>query len=257
MKTTDQLHFAVNDRINNIDVSPAHVPLLLLGDFQKDVSDFLKGSNRDVDISKIIISIEEGSLSLVAAGLIFAQTLLVDLEHLKSTQSLSSIDPKRAKVIERWQTQAKKNPNRRYSIVNKSAQIYFSIDANSNFHKTEDVWVHVEKYLHGKVVDIGGKTKANVHLELDDGTTLTIAATQDKLAQGEQNRLYRPALLHIIAEENLITGELRNHELLEFSNYQPSYNEDRFNLMVERGTKAWADVQDAAAWLQMQRGYPV
>ena len=255
MNPINQLRFAVNDRIDNIDVSPSHVSLALLGDFQKDVNEFLKGSNHDVDPSKILVSIENGSLAFVAMGLLAANTLWTDLEHLKSKDSLSLIDPKRASVVERWQLIAQKNPDRRYLVVDQSSQeSFFSVDSTSDFHKTEDMWVHIEKCLYGKVVDIGGKTKPNVHLELENGTMLTIAATQNDLAQGEQNRLYRPALLHITAEENLITGELRNYKLLKFDTYQPSYDEAEFNLMVKRGTKAWADVSDATAWLETLRG---
>jgi len=47
---------------------------------------------------------------------------------------------------------------------------------------------------------------------------------------------------------------LRNYKLLEFDAYQPSYDEAEVNLMVERGTKAWADVPDATAWLETLRG---
>jgi hypothetical protein len=254
MNTINHLRFAVNDRINDMDVSPSHVSLALLGEFQKDVSEFLKGSSNEVNPNNVLVSIEPGSLSLVASGLVIASTLWIDLEYLKSTNSLSSIDSKRAKVIERWQAKAQKNPNRRYSVVNQSAEISFRVDSSSDFRKTEDMWVHVEKYLHGKIVDIGGKNKANVHLELEDGKSLLIAASQDLLEQEKQNRLYRPALLHVTAEENLITGELRNYQLLNFPDYHPSYNDDEFNLMVDRGTKVWADVPDATAWLENLRG---
>jgi hypothetical protein len=256
MTPTNQLRFAVNDIIDNDDVSPARVPLALLGEFQKDVADFLKGSNRDVDPAGVLISIENGSLALVATGgLLTAITLWTDLDHLKSTDSLNLIDPKRASVVERWQSIAQKNPHRRYSIFDQSGQISFSIDSTSNFHRVEDVWVYVEKYLHGTIVDMGGNNKPNVHLKLENGMTLPpIASTQDLLAQGEQNRLYRPALLHVTAEENLLTRELRNLNLLAFEDNQPSYNDDEFNQMVERGTKAWADVPDATAWLENLRG---
>jgi len=255
MNPTEQLRFAVSDRINDQDITPSYVPLSLMGEFPKDVAQFLKGSTGDVNPNDVMVSIESGSLML-AATVLMSTTLWSDLERLQSSpRSLSLIDPKRAKVIEHWQVLARKNPHRRYVVANQATNTSFSIDAASDFRKTDDMWVHVEKYVHGKVIDIGGKTKANVHLEMEDGITLTIAATQTKLAQGEQNRLYRPALLHVMAEENLMTGELRNYELLEFSDYQPSYDEDEFKRMVERGTKAWADVQDATSWLENLRGY--
>lgn len=250
----NQLRFAVSDRINDSEVSPSHVSLALLGEFQKDVSEFLKGSTNDVELSKVIVSIEQGSLALRASELRSTNTLWSDLEHLNSTDSLSLIDLKRAKVIERWQSSARKNPHRRYSVVDESARISFSIDSTSEYHRMEDMWVSVEKYLYGEVVDIGGTTKPNVHLKLENGATLTIPATRNLLEKGEQNRLYRAALLHVTAEENLITGELRNYQLLEFADYQPSYDETKFNLMVERGTKAWADVSDATEWLEALRG---
>lgn len=255
MKPINQLHFAVSDRIEGNEVSPSHVPLALLGEFQKDVGNFLKGSNRDVDLAEVIVSIEQGSLVFLAAGLLTASTLWNDLERLHTSNSLTSIDPKRAKVIEQWQNSARKNPHRRYFVTNKSAQFSFSVDANSNFHSAENLWIQVEKYLHGTVIDIGGKKAVNVHLELEDGLLLKIAATQEQLAQDEQNRLYRPALLHVIAEENLLTGQLRHHRLLDFVDYQPRYNETTFNQVVARGTQAWAEVTDATDWLQTLRGY--
>lgn len=254
MNPINQLRFAVSDLINNVEVGPAHVPLALLGEFQKDVSEFLKGSSRDVDPMEVQISVEAGSLAFAASGLLAATTLWADLEHLKSADSLSLIDSKRASVVERWQSSARQNPNRRYLVADQSAKVFLSIDAKSNFTKIEDAWVHVEKYLHGKVVDMGGKTKANVHLELENGMTMTIASSHDLLAQDEQNRLYRPALLHVTAEENLLTGELRNLRLLAFEAHQPSYDDDEFKRMVERGTQAWGEVANATDWVETLRG---
>jgi hypothetical protein len=254
MSPVNQLRFSVNDRIDNIDVNPARIPLSLLGEFQKEVADFLKGSSRDIDPSKVMISVEEGSLTLVASGLLLANSLWSDIEHLQSMGSLNQIDVKRAAVMERWQNAAQKNTNRKYSISETSSHISLNIDSSSSYKRIQDAWVHVEKYLHGRIVDMGGKTKANVHIELESDETLVISSTQDLLEQGDKNRLYRPALLHITAEENLSTGELRNHKLLAFENYQPSYNESEFNTMVEKGTKAWEGVSDSNQWLETLRG---
>lgn len=75
MNPINELRFAVSDRINDVEVGPAHVPLALLGEFQRDVSEFLKGAGRDVDPMQVQVSIEEGSLDFVASGLIAATTL--------------------------------------------------------------------------------------------------------------------------------------------------------------------------------------
>lgn len=254
MNPLDQLRFSVRDIINDIEVGPAHVPLALLGEFQRDVAEFLKGASRDVDPTQVQVSVESGSLAFAASGLLAATTLWVDLAHLTSPNALTSIDPKRASVLERWQAVARENPNRSYTVADKTGSVFLVVDARTNLTKIEEVWVQVEKYLHGKIVDMGGKTKANVHLELENGQTLTVSSSHDLLAQDERNRLYRPALLHVTAEENLHTGELRNLRLLAFETHQPSYDDDEFRNMVERGTKAWEDVVNATEWTDALRG---
>ena len=255
MEPLNALRFAVSDRINDAEVGPRHVPLSLLGDFQKDVSEFLRGSARDVDASEVLVSVEEGSLALVASGLIAATTLWADLERLQSPDSLNLIDAKRAAVVERWQAAARLSPHRKYQVADTAAaRVGLSVDASTDFRRVDEVWVTVEKYVHGKVLDWGGKTKPNVHLEMSDGAVLKISAAQKLLAQEEQNHLYRTVLLHISAEENLLTGALRNPVLLAFEAHQPVYDEAEFQQMVRRGTAAWSDVSDATDWVDDLRG---
>jgi hypothetical protein len=254
MKPADSLRFAIRDRINSVEVGPNHVPLSLLGEFQKDVSDFLQGSTREVNPADVLISIDEGSLVLVAGGLLGASMLWADVDQLTTPNSMGAIDPRRAAVVERWQAQARNNPYRAYVLEDVAKQPLAIINAQSDFKQPVDVWVTVEKYLHGKIVDWGGKTKANVHLVLENGKSITVAATQQLLAQESENRLYRPALLHVTAEENLRTGELRNLNLRSFEVHHPAYDEDEFQQMVRKGTAAWADVPDAARWVESLRG---
>lgn len=254
MTPLDQLRFAVSDRIQDAEVTPARVPLGLLGDFQKDVSDFLRGSGRELDPMQVQVSIEEGSLAFSASGLIAATMLWADLDRLQSPDSLGLLDPKRAAVVERWQAAAKSNPNRRYVVQDTNKKDMFSVNKDTNYRLIEGVWVSVEKYLHGRILDWGGKTKANIHLELENGKTLKVDSSQNQIAQEEHNLVYRNALLHVTAEENLVTGDLRNLRLLAFEQHQPAYDDDEFKRMVERGTQAWADVADSSAWLEALRG---
>lgn len=254
MKPADNLRFALRDRINGVDVGPKAVPLSLLGEFQKEVSDFLQGSTREVNPAEVLVSIEEGSLVVVAEGLLAASMLWADMERLAAPDSLNAIDPRRAAVIERWQAQARNNPHRVCALEDTARRPLTIINAQSDFKQSIDIWVTVEKYLHGKIVDWGGKTKANVHLVLENGKSLTVSTTQQLLAQESENRLYRPALLHVTAEENLRTGELRNLNLRSFEVHHPAYDEDEFQQMVRKGTAAWSDVPDATRWVESLRG---
>jgi hypothetical protein len=56
------------------------------------------------------------------------------------------------------------------------------------------------------------------------------------------------------ADQHFKTGELRNLRLLSFENYRPGYDEDALKRFTEAGSKAWADVPDAAGWVRELRG---
>ncbi|GHU05662.1 hypothetical protein FACS1894158_09200 [Betaproteobacteria bacterium] len=249
MEHANTLHFALSDRIDDIEVGPAHVPLALLGQFQQDVTEFLRGSGRDINPDEVLVSIEDGSLKLVASGLLAASSLWADVAQLQNPSTLGLIDSKRAAVVERWQTATRKNPHRGYSLVDQSGKLKVRVDNNTDFrNQIEAVWVPVEKYLQGLVTDLGGTSRPNVHLKLDDGKMLIVTASQQQLADEEKNRLYKPALLRVSAKENLKTGELRDLNLLNFETLQPVWDEAEFKEMVRKGTQVWADVPDN--WLE-------
>ena len=42
--------------------------------------------------------------------------------------------------------------------------------------------------------------------------------------------------------------------MIEFAEYEPHFDEKEFERMTERGSRAWADVEDAAEWVEVLRG---
>ncbi len=162
MQPANTLRFALNDRIDDAEVGPAHVPLALLGQFQNDVGEFLAGSGRDVNLNQVMVAIEKGSLALVASSLIAATHLWADVESLKNPAQLGSVDTKRAAVVERWQASARKHPHRRYTLANQRGEAIIRVDSDSDYrNQTAAVWVAVKKHLHGQVTDLGGTHKPN------------------------------------------------------------------------------------------------
>ena len=252
MQPANALRFALNDRIQDAEVGPAHVPLALLGHFQKDVGEFLVGSGKDIDPNEVIVSIEEGSLALLVTGLLAATSLWADVERLHDPAALGLIDPKRAAVVIRWQAAARKHPHRGYVVADHDRVPFIRVNAGSDYRdQTAAIWVSVEKYLQGQITDLGGANNANVHLKLDSGATVIIASSQKLLADEERNRLYKHAVLKVSAEENLQTGESRNFALVSFEDPNVGWNEAAFNDLVRKGTQAWADVPDD--WLENLR----
>lgn len=47
---------------------------------------------------------------------------------------------------------------------------------------------------------------------------------------------------------------MRHVGAINFACYQPAFDSEAFETMVAKGRKAWADVPDASAWVEAQRG---
>jgi len=75
-------------------------------------------------------------------------------------------------------------------------------------HHQLDNWVRAEKYISGRVVDLGGKTKPNIHLVLPSNESLKIEAGESQLQGADY--LYKAITLNVTAMEHIRTGELRD-----------------------------------------------
>jgi hypothetical protein len=131
------------------------------------------------------------------------------------------------------------------------------ISENTQFqHKGENAWVRVEKYLTGRIVDLGGKHDPNVHLVLE-GTeeSLCISATENQLAAERENQLYRVVTLRTLAEQNLHTKALRSLSLIGFLPQSSAIDEEKLHNLWEKGHEAWKDVVSGTAWVEDIRGH--
>ena len=61
-------------------------------------------------------------------------------------------------------------------------------------------------------------------------------------------------LLHIQAEQHWESGLIRNAKLVDILPYKPNVSPEAMAAFIAEGTKVWADVTDADAWLAELRG---
>lgn len=253
------LYFSIDDELLDEKLGLDNVSLPILKEFIDQVSSFIKGGE-SIDLNSVKIQVKPGSFAIVAPASPLIQTAVSEYRMVQQGGSLDNISPVRAKVIADLQEKARKNPNRLYVISDDSnkktmGNDYIRISADTDYTFTiDDQWIDTEAYVYGKVYDMGGKSKSNVHLTLSNGNSIKLGADESVLAEDSENRLYKDQLVHIKAQRNMRTKQLRNEQLVSFEHYEPHFNEDDFSRLVAKTKKAWSDVPDIVRWVEEIRG---
>lgn len=257
MEPDRHIEFVLRGRLDGVEITPDTIGLSRFNEFNRQVEEFIGGSDR-LPLEQVKVHVEAGSYKLVTfLPVAVLSSMEPDLRALDRQDSLGELDPRRAQVIERWQARTKSKPELSYTIrpLNEAMRPV-EVSSRSDFRVGEVIpWVKVEKYLFGTVMDMGGATRANVHIRLDDsGKLVRIGSDQDYLYDQEANHLYRKVLVRVEARQHFKTGELRDLRLLSFEDYQPSYDEDALDRFAAAGKASWADVPDASGWVEQLRG---
>ncbi|MBL8340848.1 MAG: hypothetical protein JNL30_05200 [Rubrivivax sp.] len=246
---------ALIDATQGYEATPERVRLSALADFTRDVADFLRGQARELDPGSIEVAIQSGSVQVITQPIALAPTLFRDLRSLLDSELIDSLDARRREVIERWQKLARATKGWSYRVAAPFLPRPVVVNAQTDFRADDaDQWVRVERYVRGEILDLGGATKANAHVRLPDGTTLRVGTERDVLRDDTVNRLYKPAMLRIQAQYNVLTRELRDARLVEFVQYEPRFDAAELERLNRRGAQAWKDVADASAWVEELRG---
>lgn len=261
METNEQqLSFALDGKWEGVEITPSTIGFGLFNRFNKEVAKFVTGDANEFSLDDIHVRVESGSYLLVVfLSLTMLHQLEPDLKILQSGQNLHGMNPKRAEVIQIWQSRARRYPEMHIRIEEKdpadsTLQPVLITDQTDFADQDENFWVVVEKELKGQLYEQGGKNKANMHLTLDDGSDLIVSTTQGFLNTLNEVKVYDTVRVRIKAEQNLQNNTLRNARLLEVRPGKPVFDEEAFNRAVEIGTRAWADVPDIGHWVAEQRG---
>jgi hypothetical protein len=235
-------------------VSPERVSLSAMSDFVRQVAEFLRGDDKEVDTAALSVAVVPGSFALRTEPIALAPKLFGDLRLMAASNALDAMSGKRRDIALDWQKRARGVNRLRYRVEAPFLTKPVVIDAGTDFH-TDDAneWVRVERYVRGEVIDLGGARNVNAHIRLPDGNTLHVDATREQLRNERENRLFKLVMVRFSAEFNVRTNAYRDARLIEFSDYEPKYDDKSMQRLTERGAKAWADVPDAADWVESLR----
>jgi hypothetical protein len=251
------LAFFLHDEMEGQPLTPKNVDLLTLHQFMGEVIDLLQGDAKRAEMGHPTVAIEDGSVKLVSLVTpLVAAAFQADMQMLATSTDLDAISPKRAQVIEMWQGRATKaESKRRYSIApdaDRPDETIVRIDRESAFrHRQLDNWVRAEKYITGRVVDLGGKTKPNVHLVLPSGESIKVEASESQLEGADY--LYKAITLNVHAMEHIRSGQLRALRLIDVVRPLKEIDEDKLKTLWKKGRNAWAEITSPTEWVERLR----
>lgn len=249
------LEFTLDDEIDGRPLTPANVDLPTLRGFLVEVEKLIKGKESEASLSGSHVHIEEGSVKLVAAvAATLAASVTADLSRLSESNDLDQVQAPRAEVFASWQARARRHPARVYLArgVGEQAPVVRIASETQVEHRSENAWVNVEKYVTGRVLDMGGKSP-NVHLVIPGQRELLRVAATDAQLEGKPH-LYREVTLRLTAEQHLQTGALRSAHLVEFLPVSQEVDEQALARLWKKGREAWQNVTSTTGWVEELRG---
>ena len=253
MNEPQSLEFSLDGKVAGKPISATKgVPFSKFLEYNEEVRSFVQGSDRKSVLHDLEVQVEEGSYLLrllIPVGLF--GSLLSDAAKV-AAGDLSGVDESRVRVVRKWQSRAKMDESLVYGLRSPSGAFApVVINAKSEFSAVERIkWLPVERYLIGEIMDWGGAQAVNVHIRpRNSKEVLIVAATPDQILAQPDNLVYRKAVVHVKAKRHPHTGELDDYRLLAIRPYQPEVPEARLAALFEKGSKAWAAVPDAAAWV--------
>jgi hypothetical protein len=257
MNKTGQLEIVVKGLKGNLEITQENYDIKNIVEILQNVENLLFPNNKK---ERPIISydIEKGSVKhIVITSMQAILGFNAILFQIKNEGSIDFLEVQTAKAFEFFQESAQKQDVEFIisTSVHNSAQIV--INKETKLHRSEEVWVDAEFYFYGIIIDAGGKSRANIHLDTKEYGLLTIDADKEVLKDYESNPLYKSFGVRAIGKQNIRTGELDKSELklVSIINYNPFFNEDYLKSLIKKAKNSWGNVKDADDWLSNLRGY--
>lgn len=210
------------------------------------------------DRPTISYSIEEGSVKhILKTSIQYIIGFNAIIGQISQAQNIDFLDLPTIKAFENIQDIASKK-DYAFSIktsLDNTNEV--AVDRTTRFNRAEAVWTEAEFYFYGKIINAGGKDKANIHIQTEDLGIVRVRASIRFLERYESNLLYKTLGIRAIGKQHSETGEIDTTtlNLIEFVDYQPKYDEIYLNNLIEKATaNSWSKITDKEAWLREIRG---
>ncbi|MFV0566857.1 MAG: hypothetical protein ACK5NB_13620 [Flavobacteriaceae bacterium] len=255
MEKIGDIEIRVVGKSGNMDLTPDNYDIRQIANILQNVEDLLYPNNKK-DRPLITYDIEAGSVRhIFKTPIQYIIGFSAILGQIQETNSIDFLDLKTARAIENiQQLSQQKNYHFEFSTSIKK-DVELSINPNTKFFRTENLWVDAEFYFYGILTNAGGKSKANIHLDTSDYGSITIETGKDYLEGQEQNLLYKKFGVRASGKQNTETGEIdtKSLSLIELIDYDPKFDSNYLDVLIKKAKRNWKGI-DANEWLNNLRG---
>jgi hypothetical protein len=240
--------------VGNKPLKPIDIDIAEIKEIISDVETFLYPTRGEkAERPHISYKLEEGSARnffyLPISGVLLFTGLTSEIEIRGNVDFL---DNKRAEVIDKFQRKAKeKNFEISFYSSSKTEPI-LKINKETNFFKIAASFIETEFVLYGKINEEGGNNP-NFHLLTKEYGKLVISATEKQLLEGEK-RLFRIYGVRAKGKQSLSDNKPFDLKLIDYITYNPNYDENKLDLLIERASVNWNNVPNVDLWLKDIRG---
>ncbi|MCB0453871.1 MAG: hypothetical protein KDC62_00615 [Aequorivita sp.] len=257
MEKIGEIEIRVVGKSGNQDLSPGNYDIKHIASILQNVEDILFPTNKK-DRPIITYDIQEGSVRHIFKTTI--QTVIgfsAVLSQVQANESIDFLELKTARAIENIQNLSRQK-NYEFQIkTSLNDRFELTINPNTKFIRTENIWVDAEFYFYGILKDAGGKSKANIHLDTDDFGYLSIETGEEFLKEREENLLYKKYGVRAKGKQNIETGEIdtKSLQLIELIDYQPKFDNDYLNSLIKKAKDSWKNINPDEWLLNLRGGY--
>jgi len=236
-------------------LSPEIYDIKEIASMLQNIEDLLYPSNKK-DRPIITYDIEEGSVrNIFKTSLQAIIGFSAVIGQIEKVNSIDFLDLKTAQAIENIQNLSYQK-NYDFEITTSvSDEAFLKINPNTKYLRTENIWVDAELYFYGTLTNVGGKTKANIHLDTDEFGSLAIETPKAYLQDQEENLLYKKFGVRATGKQNIETGEIDKSslKLIKLIDFSPKYDDKYLNSLIAKAKSNWQDV-NPDEWLNNFRG---
>lgn len=256
MENLGYIEIHISGSNGQLELSPDNYDIREIIAVLQNAEDLLYPQNKK-DRPLISYDIQQGSVKhILKTSLQYIIGFNAIVGQITLEKNIDFLDLSTAKAFENIQHIALKKDyvfNISTSIANSNE---IKLDRTTAFIRKESIWADAEFYFYGKVNDAGGKDKANIHLYTEDFGTIRIQTPISFLEQYENNILYKNLGVRAIGKQHAETGQIDTSTLkfVDLVEYQPKYDENYLNSLIEKATENWSTIIDKDAWLREIRG---